>query len=1213
MGVDSRRDARKGPPLPAPTETDSTAAGTEVDAGTETYSVPDDGRPITVATRRKKHTKDDSSELSHNRSQTSFLIDFFEGGKSPRSESRKPSVRVKVTPSSKSRSKSAHGHIQISEKKGNRKPSYTKRITLEPGPSADGDDTSSIRSAAEESNVTDRSGGIEVEIMGRHGSPLIPEGRGGRYAFAQGSDISSMPADSFLDGKPGTPEHRRSRSTGEVLATGLPTAIRAGQVVEELKTPRRRSSRSHADETLLSPESSVIRSQISSKSAGEQSFRSTTSKSSINNPKLLETVEDAIRRLILPELSQLRREQSKHTHRERERRGSVTSGSAISKDEETKSRRSSVKGPETPPTPRVAHIDDDRSNKSPRPRKERRSKRPSQTASPRALERDSEDTVVEEEVVEKKKSSRAADAAAAAAVTALTASALLSNESTESIEQKKRRKRRDKSRSRQDSLTEDASHAEYLAPPMPLMSEVNASDITRSSIMSANSDRPSSASQEHLQMTPTRETTREAVSPTSRTPTRTPVAVPKGLTIRHSNLSRGNLSMHSQDSEQHTSRDNLDVAADPRHLSHSSLSEHEDVYVEDDPHVAQTTAPAALNGVNMSATSRQAHDDLIHSAQQMTPEQFGYYQNKQVVPPPLKYVPYAEERRGLSPIPSVSGYTEGDPDMAYRHSRSIHSAASFSSLAQSHRPRDSLARSMKSLDSLGDVLRNRHDFTEVRQGGLTDSELTQDGEEWDERHKENGRMSSNLDNKHLSTYTDDSIDVAAGHNVANVAQNPGYVHAPMGVESAVASLINESELTGYSARQDHGARRASFASFEEGSEQCFSSRGNSPVKQFQATPDRRDSMADYEGEYELDDAGRKVTMPNYKKHGKKGGIAAIVSGAAAVVMGKSAKRPRYDAQASDRRDSFESPQQKTFKQRAMEGQIPLSPKHSIDRLSDATSQSNLKMGASGLPDVQHPMPEIGYGDEGSSELTTNPSIIQGPIDSSHPSSRAQWSHSANEAEPKDVLAVKAAEAALLGSAAAAGAAAAVSGHQRQASHEQMDEWRRTSAEQKRDTLVTNPYEGTSPIAALGPGLDNDVLSQPPFHHGAQDYAGTRFAMPTSPGALPKDEGYISSANNARSVGAHTPEPRGKGPAYAQDNLGVPGNDMSAEDAYYGNYDPKHNRHISGMSQGMGSPVYDSATGQGMDRIQSKDIVALMDHVSWRRDGVVETNFLYSLP
>lgn len=35
---------------------------------------------------------------------------------------------------------------------------------------------------------------------------------------------------------------------------------------------------------------------------------------------------------------------------------------------------------------------------------------------------------------------------------------------------------------------------------------------------------------------------------------------------------------------------------------------------------------------------------------------------------------------------------------------------------------------------------------------------------------------------------------------------------------------------------------------------------------------------------------------------------------------------------------------------------------------------------------------------------------------------------------------------------------------------------------------------------------------------------------------------------------------------------------------------------SGNSHGMPSPLYDSATGRGIDSIESKDIVALMEHV-----------------
>lgn len=41
------------------------------------------------------------------------------------------------------------------------------------------------------------------------------------------------------------------------------------------------------------------------------------------------------------------------------------------------------------------------------------------------------------------------------------------------------------------------------------------------------------------------------------------------------------------------------------------------------------------------------------------------------------------------------------------------------------------------------------------------------------------------------------------------------------------------------------------------------------------------------------------------------------------------------------------------------------------------------------------------------------------------------------------------------------------------------------------------------------------------------------------------------------------------------------------------------KHLSGMSHGMDSPLYDAATGKGIDRIQSKDVVALMDHLTVR--------------
>jgi hypothetical protein len=105
-----------------------------------------------------------------------LLIEYFEGVKGGEGGPRKPSVRVRVTPSSKNRKRSSNDYIQIAERKGMRKPSYTKRILLSPGesdkvPEGDGDDKNTGRShllEAEEPNPTSRRASpIEVEIMPR--------------------------------------------------------------------------------------------------------------------------------------------------------------------------------------------------------------------------------------------------------------------------------------------------------------------------------------------------------------------------------------------------------------------------------------------------------------------------------------------------------------------------------------------------------------------------------------------------------------------------------------------------------------------------------------------------------------------------------------------------------------------------------------------------------------------------------------------------------------------------------------------------------------------------------------------------------------------------------------------------------------------------------------------------------------------------------------
>ncbi|RDL37760.1 Uncharacterized protein BP5553_05193 [Venustampulla echinocandica] len=1317
MGI----EGRQAPPLPAPTETDTATGDDTASRITEKsqYTLPEDGSPVTIPTRRKKSDKSGLGNLSSNKSQTSLLIEYFEGGKEGEAESRRPSVRVKVTPSSKSRDRSSNDHIQITERKGTRKPSYTKRIQLSPNVKSDkslageGDDHSvhSYRSATEESNVTSRGGGpIEVEIMPRrHGSPLIPSGESSsKYIHHNASDISSMQANSFLDGTTRSPERKRSRSLtrGEALAAGAATGLAAGAVADKLRTPsrrrsrslsrerivaqkavekvrgekserrrkhrsrsrsvsgehlegvksssRRRSSRSHQDDSLVSGgDSSLLNSHLSGKSGDAYSFRSGTSKSSINNPKLLETVEDAIRRLILPELTALKREQSKSKHRDRDRRGSITSGSGVSRDSrEEGSRRLSDLGSSTDLSskPKVTLNDTEvLSGGTIKGRKDRNIDRVKTEDSPRGFERgSSEETAIQDggrERVRKKRSSdhRGVEAAAiGAGVGALTAAALHKHQSQDSIDEKKeRRRRRAKSRSRPDSLAESYEEREReLMPPMPLMSDINASEITRSSILSAETERPHSASQEH-QVTPIREVPRGIASPSSVTPTRTPVALQQGLGTQHSNYSRGDL--HEQNSERQL-HEEFELDDHGRKIPmHASHEEYEDSYVEDEqskrhshPLAAGLAAGMAGAAAGAGLSAYHHRDDDHEDSELLEDDRPSYYQNTQEVPPPLRYVPYGHERRGLSPIPSVSGYTEGEPEQQRSSRLTQSTGGSYSSLNKSGQAQSPRV-SMKSRDSLGNV-NNHHDFPDVRQGGLTESELTQDSEYWEEQHKENDRnrdldaesyrsSDPHMDYKHMTNYTDDSMDmdrVATGQNVRGVAQNAEYVHTPLGVESAVASLVNASDLTGvsgYSGNNVKDGRRGSYASFEEGSERHFVSRDNSPTKRGmhgsveydgsdRGTSSQRNSPSKYP-EYELDDQGRKVTMPKYSGGHTAGNaaLAGIAAGAAAAVLrGRNKEADADNIHYEDRQEHTGAPLQKSFKERAMEGhgQIP-SPRHSIDvPLSEAASHEQLQLGASGLPDMENPMPEIGYGDDGS-DVTTNPSIIKGPIGGSQDGARDHWPGHPTPPQPtldtgmatreqKSDANLKAAEAALVGAAIGAGGAA-LANHTRDVSHDQDEDWPRTSGDRKRDTLITNPYEGTSPIANIGEPLDPNLSAQPGFQGVGHEYGPPKMAYSMgSPGPLPKDEGYMSSAPNARSPGAITPEQRAKGVGFMDQEIGGAVDDLAGNDPFY---TPKHARHLSGMSHGMGSPIYDSATGNGLDRIQSKDIIALMDHLTVR--------------
>jgi hypothetical protein len=774
----------------------------------------------------------------------------------------------------------------------------------------------------------------------------------------------------------------------------------------------------------------------------------------------------------------------------------------------------------------------------------------------------------------------------------------------------RRRERRAKSRSQSESLESHEGRKRHeVVPPMPLMSDINASEVTRTSILSADTERPHSASGERL-VTPLRDV-RLSHSPGSRPPTRSPMSPLRTVTNERDQreLSQESLQEHELQQEEEYELNEYGQKVPMR----DSYGDNDEAHFQHDPHrdtrIAESAAAGAAAGM-LGAQALHHHDRDGDVVMQDYDDDDGhvYHDQHGEVPPPLRYVPYNATKRGLSPIPSVSGYTENEGVSYHQAARSKGSYSSTLEQSPQHQ------RSATSGNSESPVRHNRHDFAEVRHGGLAVSELTQEGEGeyWDEQHRENDRArefdaesyrsGDTGDYKRRTGYTDDSFDgperVSAGQSVRGVGANPGYVHTPMGVESAVASLVSASVLTAGSGGEGGMERKASYASYEEGSEGGFMARGESPRKDGRDRDMHSESSSPTKyPEYELDEHGRKVTMPQYKTTHDTAGAAlagAAVGAAAAAAV----------ASHRDDRQQTGVPLHKSFRDRAMD-LGPREPRHSLDRLSQHDEfDEKPTFGISGVPDASDPMPDFAFvPEEDMSDAGTNQSyqqdksIIRKPLpDHGNLSDRRTPTRldTAVGSRSQDVTpGVKEAGAALMSAAAAAGAAAAIASHEREMEHDHDDNWKRTSDEAKRDTLVTNPYEGTSPVTLLGGAKDRNMLQEMGYDAG---HPGPVYAT-GSPGGLPKDEGYISSAPvGARSPGAITPQPRkGKGVDFSTD-VAMGTGALAGDDPFY---QPKHGRHLSGLSAGMESPIYDSATGQGIDRIKSQDIVALMDHLTVR--------------
>ena len=898
------------------------------------------------------------------------------------------------------------------------------------------------------------------------------------------------------------------------------------QMVESIQSPRQRSSRHQAAEELPSgAESSLLTtSQLSDKrrSGDQYSFRSGTSKSSINNPRLLETVEDAIRRLILPELTALKHEQKTQQNRskfERDRRDSLASGSSVSREELTRRVSKHASAPDVSGRPKVVLNRDENnagtiiSGNSIKGKKDRRLERTYGSPSERTLERGmSEETVVRDGTeVDRKRSKGLKEAAAGALIGGiLTHAALKHHDSKSSVERRERRKKRSKSHSRSASIAESTEEIfqKHDVPPMPMRSEITDSDLTRDSILSERTSTPTSERRRTEIRQVVRGSPREVTSPASRTPTRSPGAL-RGLGAYHSNASLEDIKVRDTSAK----NDYIDEKYYHENTGHPLL-------------IGATAAAGALAG-----------EHVLHHTD-------GHHENAYV------------HGRGLSPIQSVASDREVSEPLdraSYRHTRSSESISSLDGqdvrynqfvplVPSTEFPRSTRPKGI-SLETGEEVVEQYDGFPDTHHDDDQSADRAMDA--WyDQQHEENERYRDSLGNdsypgdtvdiRHLTNYTDDSMDapyldkVTAAQHIRGIGANAEYVHTPLAVESAVASLHDPSVLDVRSSRS--GVSRLDERSY-------------------------LDSPNTDDHEY-VEGTTRELNSTGYG----------------------SPLKNEFEGRTRDIEETTRSPR----------GPAASSPRREAARSFEEEIESPVKMTASGLPIAASPIPEIGHGLDSKSDISTNPSIIQGPSGGIGHDNRTHWPYQPTPPQSKgDLLlrssnnsaheSLKAVAANMLSAAAGAGALAALA--QRDRGLKQMVANDNTKELQDQHTTFEDiNQQGTT------------------YTHDTQNPYGNGQAIPTPLAAnMAKDEGYVSAAN-PRSTGALTPDYRQKGVGFIHDDDERSIEDkLSVEDPFIGS--KSHTRHLSGNSWGAVSPLYDNTTGRGMDRIQSKDVVALMDHVS----------------
>ncbi|KAK6408344.1 hypothetical protein LTR81_017229 [Elasticomyces elasticus] len=1185
MGLDSRR-----PPLPAPTESMGETSGAETEVATNvttrtdktSYEVPEDGSPITISTQK---VTGGSGRPGHHRvkSQTSLLIEYFEAGKTGDKVKSRPSVRVKVTPSARKKSGSGgHDAIQVTSIGKDRKTSYTRRISLGSSRNAEvglAPLEGTEISHSSESNLSSRPP-LEIEVM--HGSDMsnARSARGLMYTQNE-SNVSSMPPDSMLEGS-GTTESDLSRDTGrseDVTITDVdhlkaPVRSRSRstsrdritqKVMEKLgqtttkprkssrgsrersttneydaegypvKEKRRRSSKSHHaddDVTISGAESSLLSSQVN---PSQRSYRSGTSTSSrmTNNPKLLEMVEDTIKRMILPELNALKEDQKtdRNLRSFEHNRGTIPKDGYESAELERRVSKSSST-PHLASKPKVVLNRDgddpgvvlsrgDSERKKTRKTSREHVERPSSRRSSGRQSRQSDGYDEEERIRHKSsKSGHGLRDAAAAGMAGgiLTAAALQHHDSQSDLHERRKKHGRSHGSRRSASLAEtneDSYSRKEDIPPLPMASHINDSDITRDSILSSTTEHAGPRSEV---MTPVREVSRgsvgDAMSPaSSRTPTRTPIPGARGLGMSHTNQSIGS---PGSDISHKARLAGLTAAGLGGVAAVEGFEERHEQHVDADGYGGEVS-----------------HRDVASPAQSVSSLKKQFEVEEESLIP-----------SGLRPKSAASRSSAGRlrDKTASQGSLSVRSSPTTQRLAQSRKHSQNVSG-----DDFVTPL-ERPDAAFMREGTPGTPTNGESVDEWYERqhqlndsYRDSYGQTTNRDsyqtnpypedeNKRFTTFTDDSFGMPATevgddeqHDLKGLGANPIY-HTTVGIESNVASLLEPSTLSSNMLSSQGSLPRQNGT---------YADRMAAHLREM----DKDGHSANYEG------STLSQSMPSQDRW------AAIKGHARNISVGTS----------HDDVESLRSPHQ--------------SPAKSL-REQQSVEQAPV-LGASSLPLAHDPLPEIGHFDDTRSEVSTNPSIIKGPL-GGDVTGRDPWPYSEDQSQfarkqlgspdSRSLRSGRSHKDGLL-AAAAGGAAALAATHAAKQAH------------------VEDDYDEQR-------GLTPDMRR----HLHEED----REATPTGSPAAFRDEGYATDAQ-ARSAGALTPQYQQHQRYDREDvdefNRVMDAQSLGEDDPFTG--ETTHARQVSGHSHGMASPLYDSAKGNGLDKIKSKDIVALMDHLTVR--------------